>query len=232
MVTVNEVTDDTQRYGTATELSNGDIVISFHDHGLNVQSNAAHPSGMASENIQCFIQLYDSTGTKKGSNIAVGNDLFRTSSSNYNRYQMPVVAAKSNGFTVMMEYDQNGAGQTHKIRARNFNNAGVAQGSVYDVSTYEEYYQQQTFSSSTETLLTNPYVVLDNDDMIIAWSSKGQDSRQSSSKTSVYMQRFYSNGTKIGEETQINAFRDYNAWSQYPEMILSLIHISEPTRPY
>ena len=131
-------------------------------------------------------QLYDNNGTKQGSE-------FRINTYTKSAQWFPkVTSLHDEGFVACWtSADQDGSDLG--IFAQLFNNDGTRRGPEFQVNTY-------TRHSQSRPAITN----LPNDNFVICWNSDIQDG----SKHGIYGQLFNNNGTKQGQEFQVNTYTE------------------------
>lgn len=108
-----------------------------------------------------------------------------------------VVMAKDGHFIVVWQSDDEEDGLD--IYAKIFNPDGSVLTDEFQVNTYTDNDQK---NASID--------IADNGDFVIAWSSKGQDNADESTRYGVFAQRFQADGTAVGEEFQVNTYIDNN----------------------
>ncbi len=132
-------------------------------------------------------QRYTKTGAMNGSQFQVNT--FTTGNQDY-----PEVAMDANGNFVVV-WSSNPSSDAD-IRARRYNNSGVAQGSDFNVNTY------------TTNDQSRPAVAMDLDgDFVVVWQSRGTPTGNTdTSDFSIQGQRYTKTGAANGTQFQVNTY--------------------------
>ena len=179
---INTTTNGWQYSPSVSELTGGKVVICW-------ESEPGDGSGSG-----IFAQIFSNLGHKVGEEFQVNTYI-----QNYQR--LPSVAGLENGgFVVSWEsYEQDGSGSG--IYAQIFDGDGLKVGDEFRVNTYIEDWQN------------NPSICsLNNGGFVISWESMNQDG----SSAGIYMQIFAKNGTRAGDEYQVNTYT--TNWQSYPSV--------------
>ena len=181
---VNTTTGDWQ-YGPSVAMDpDGDFVVAWHSFGQ--------------DGSECGIygQRFSAAGVKQGGEFQVNTytDSFQ---------DMASVAMDSDGDFVVVWDSLGQDGSGYGIYGQRYNAAGAAQGSEFQINTYE----------SNDQLY--PSVAMDADgDFAVAWHSWDQDG----SGFGVYGQRFSAAGVKLGSEFRVNAHTAYG--QEFPSVAM------------
>jgi hypothetical protein len=166
---VNTYTFNEQKYPTIAMDSDGDFVVSWESFGQDGWSNGI------------YAQRYDNAGVPQGSEFQVNT---------YTEYhqRFPSIAMNSAGDFVVAWWNE----PSGPIYAQRYDNAGVPQGSEFQVNTY-----------AAAGVLSYPSIAMDSDgDFVVAWESVAQDGNQSD----IYAQRYNNAGVPQGSEFQVNTY--------------------------
>ncbi|HVA47495.1 MAG TPA: DUF4214 domain-containing protein [Pirellulales bacterium] len=130
-----------------------------------------------------YAQRYNAAGVAQGGE-------FHVSTTTAGDQSFPTVAMDAAGDFVVA-WDSNQGGSTYGIYAQRYNAAGAAQGSQFQVDTYN--------AANT----TFPTIGMDTaGDFVIAWSADGEDG----SGYGIYAQRYNAAGTAQGSEFRVNTY--------------------------
>ena len=173
---VNSYATNNQVYSSVAGLSGGGFVVTWYSNGQDVS------------NFDVYGQLFDSSGTKVGSEFGVNS--YTTNNQVY-----PSVAGLSGCRFVVtwISYGQDGSAEG--VYAQLFESSGTKVGSEFRVNGY------------TTNIQSNPSVAgLSGCGFVVTWISYGQDG----SAEGVYAQLFDCSGTKVGSEFRVNGYTTYN----------------------
>jgi hypothetical protein len=152
----NTWTTDNQLFSSAAMDSDGDFVVAWQSISQDGSSYGI------------YAQQYNSAGAAQGSE-------FRVNTWTPNTQRFPSVAIDSDGNFVVTWQSIGQDGSFDSIHAQQYNSAGVAQGSEFQVNTWTTSYQFL------------PSVAMDTDgNFVVAWSDFGQDG----SSYGIYAQRY------------------------------------------
>jgi predicted SnoaL-like aldol condensation-catalyzing enzyme len=160
-------------------------VASLYDGGFIIAWQSWEQDG-SDEGI--YAQVFSNNGTK------IGNELQVNTYIKYNQHNPTVASLPDGGFVIAWQsFEQDGSDEG--IYAQVFDSSSTKIGNEFQVNTYIKYNQH------------NPAVAsLSDGGFIIAWQSWEQDG----SDEGIYAQVFSNNGTKIGNELQVNTYIKYN----------------------
>jgi hypothetical protein len=173
---VNSCTLSNQSHPSVAMDSDGDFIITWYSqYEVDQYCN--------SELWDVYAQRFNSAGVPQGSE-------FQVNTNTIGEQHDPSVAMDSDGDFVIV-WRSNQDGDIANIYARQFNNAGVAQGNEFLVNTY------------TTNLQQRPAVAMDSDgNFVVAWDSNTQDGND----IGIYAQRYNNVGATQGNEFLVNTY--------------------------
>ena len=166
------------------------------------------PSEIAADGAGNFVVVWSSYGSSLGDDeyysvigqryesggSAIGGE-FLVNTITTNSQHDPNIGMNSSGaFVVVWEAWDISGGGFYDIRAQRFDSGGTAVGASFQVNTYTTLGQ------------LDPAVAVEEDgDFIVVWESDGSSGTDQNGD-SIQLQRYASDGTALGDETQVNTY--------------------------
>jgi hypothetical protein len=142
-----------------------------------------------------YAQIYDKNGTK------VGDEFQVNTFTNYHQMESSTCGLTNGGFVVCWESEVTQDGSGFGIYTQIFNENGIKVGNEFQVNNYTNSWQWHPSTCG-----------LTNGGFVICWESYNQDG----SKYGIYSQIYDENGTKVGNEFQVNTYS--NGDQDYPRI--------------
>ena len=175
---INSYTQDNQMISNLTTLKNGNVIVTWCSEGQDGSG-----SGI-------FGQVLNENGEKVGTEFQVN-----THSDNYQYYS--TVTTLDNGNVMVTWSSKEQDSSESGIYGQVLNQNGEKIGTEFAINSYTD--NDQWISNLT---------TLENGNVMITWSSKGQDG----SASGIYGQILNQSGEKVGTEFAINSYTDNDQW--------------------
>jgi hypothetical protein len=190
---------DGEQYGIFAQMYNADGTTNGNEFQVNTYTTSVQIYPAVSSTLDGFVVVWQSNG-QDGSSWGIFAQMYNVDGTTKgNEFQVntyttlyqeePAVASTSDGFIVV--WSSNGQdGDGNGIFAQMYNLDGTTNGNEFQVNTY-------TTSSQGD-----PAVASTADGFVVVWSSYLQDG----DNNGVYAQMFHADGTKYGNEFQVNTY--------------------------